>query len=81
MMKLSRKQKLALGMVVAVGVSAPVLATHSWNNYHWSRSGAELTVPVGDDVNAVWDSYLNQAVVDWNKSTVINSPKVAGSTA
>ncbi len=79
MLKLSRKQKVVLGVLAAVGISGPVLAVHSWSNYHWSRSGAELTVPVGDNVDSRWDSYLQTAVVDWNKSTVINSPLGAGS--
>ena len=79
-MKLSRKQKIALSVVAAFGVSAPVLATHSWNGYHWIRTTAELTRPVGDNVDGTWDSYLRTASADWNKSTVINSPLVAGST-
>lgn len=74
----STKKKLVLAAVLA-GVAAPVVASHSWNNYHWARTTAELQVPVGDNVNAVWQSYLDTAVVDWNKSTVINSPLVAGS--
>ncbi len=80
MMKLSRKQKLALGVVIAVGVAAPVLATHSWSNYHWKRTTAELTVPVGDNVDSRWDSYLDVAIVDWNKSAYIASGEVPGST-
>jgi hypothetical protein len=80
MRKISRKQKVALGIVLAGVAATPVLASHSWNGYHWSRTTAELTVPVGDNVDSRWDSYLTQAVNDWNASTVINSPKVAGST-
>ena len=49
MINLSRKQKIALGIAAAVGVTAPVLAAHSWSNYHWSRTTAELTIPVGDN--------------------------------
>ena len=79
MKKLSRKMMIALG-IGTVAIATPVLASHSWNNYHWVRTSAELTVPVGDNVTAVWDSYLTNAVADWNQSTVINSPKVAGST-
>lgn len=60
--------------------AAPVLAGHSWSTYHWARSTAELAVPVGDNVDQQWDSYLVQAVKDWNQSTVIQSPLVAGST-
>ena len=79
MMKLNRKQKIMLGIVAIAGITGPVLATHSWGTYHWTRTTAELTVPVGDNVDSRWDAYLSRAVTDWNSSTVINSPLVAGS--
>lgn len=63
---------------LAVG---PALANHAWSNYHWSRSGAEVTAPVGDNVTSAWDSYLRVAVTDWNKSNVIQSAVVAGSAS
>ena len=73
------RQKLAIGIVLA-GMTAPVLASHSWGNYHWKRTTDELTVPVGDNVNGVWESHLDKAIADWNRSTVINSPEAPGST-
>lgn len=79
MRKLSTKSKVVIG-VALLGMTAPVFASHSWSNYHWKRTTNELTVPVGDNVTAVWDSYLDKAIMDWNKSTVINSPEVPGST-
>ena len=79
MVKMSGKARLVAAVALGA-VAAPVIAAHSWGTYHWSRSSAELTVPVGDNVDSRWDSYLVQAVADWNKSTVINSPLVAGST-
>lgn len=79
MTKLSLRHKLAIGAALAV-MAAPVIAGHSWNNYHWKRTTTELTVPVGDNVNGVWDAHLNTAIADWNRSTVINSPEVTGST-
>ncbi|MEO7504494.1 MAG: hypothetical protein ABIT69_04850 [Sphingomicrobium sp.] len=79
MMKLTRTKAAVLGLV-ATAMAAPVFATHSWNGYHWIRTSGELTVPVGDNVDGTWDSYLRAANTDWNKSTVINSPLVAGST-
>lgn len=79
MSKLSFRQKLAIGVVLG-GMTAPVLASHSWSNYHWKRTTQELTVPVGDNVTGVWDAHLNAAIADWNQSTVINSPKVAGAS-
>lgn len=78
MMKLTRT-KAALLVLAATAMAAPVMATHSWNGYHWVRTTAELTVPVGDNVDATWDSYLRTANSDWNQSTVINSPLVTGS--
>ncbi|HET9459075.1 MAG TPA: hypothetical protein VFO51_03740, partial [Sphingomicrobium sp.] len=75
-----RKGVIAAGVGLAA-LSAPVLATHSWGGYHWARtSNNELAVPVGDNVDSRWDAALNGAIADWNASTVIQSPKVAGST-
>ena len=65
----------------AVGLlAAPAFAVHSWGGYHWARSTAQISPPVGDNVTSQWDSYLVTAVADWNKSTVIESPLVAGMT-
>jgi len=68
-----------IGLGAVLAVAAPALANHSWAGYHWARTTAELTIPVGDNVSGVWDAHLNTAIADWNQSTVINSPKVAGS--
>jgi len=78
----SRKTILkAAAFATAAGVLAtPVLAVHSWNGYHWKRTTTQISPPVGDNVSAAWDSYLVTAVSDWNQSTVIQSPLVAGQT-
>lgn len=70
---------LVAGAAVAA-IATPVLAGHSWSTYHWKRTTAELTVPVGDNVDSRWDSFLVTAVNDWNQSAYIQSPLVAGST-
>lgn len=62
-----------------LALAAPVLASHSWSTYHWKRTTQEISPPVGDNVSGVWDGVLVTAVADWNQSTVINSPLVAGS--
>jgi hypothetical protein len=64
--------------VLALGVVGTALANHSWGGYHWSRSANPLTLNVGNDVNAGWDSYLNTAIADWTASDVLNLTKVAG---
>ncbi|HEX2762776.1 MAG TPA: hypothetical protein VHM92_02865 [Allosphingosinicella sp.] len=83
-MKISKNMWRSAAVVTGalmLAVGGPASATHSWNGYHWARSGAELTVPVADNVDATWDGYLNTAIADWNQSTVINSPKVPGSVS
>lgn len=76
--------RVALLSCAALAVS-PAFAGHAWNNYHWSRGGAEVTAPVGDNVTSVWDSYLQVAVnggggkPGWNNSSVIQSSLVGGS--
>jgi hypothetical protein len=83
-MKSLGKRRLVWSAAIAAPVLAlamPALASHAWNTYHWKRtSNAELTIPVGDNVNAQWDAALQTAVADWNQSTVIQSPLVPGSS-
>ena len=79
MIKISRT-KAIVAVLAATALAAPSFAAHSWNNYHWIKGSAELSVPTGDNVGPQWDAYLDKAIVDWNNSTVINSAKVVGST-
>jgi hypothetical protein len=67
----------ALGSA-ALLVGGSALANHAWSTYHWSRTSAQIAPPVGDNVSAQWDSYLQTAVADWNQSIYIQSPLVAG---
>jgi len=55
-------------------------ANHSWGKYHWARTSNPFTLKVGDNVNSTWDTYLNEAISDWNPSTVLDLTKVTGST-
>ena len=75
-------RRLAICTAIAIPaamIAAPVLATHSWGGYHWKRTtNAELAIPVGDNVNATWQSAFDTAITDWNVSNVIQSPVVAG---
>ncbi|HEX6376509.1 MAG TPA: hypothetical protein VFZ91_12415 [Allosphingosinicella sp.] len=71
--------KIAAFATAAGLLATPVAAVHSWNGYHWKRTTAQITPPVADNVTSAWDSYLRTANTDWNRSTVIESPLVAGS--
>ena len=63
----------------AVGLLAtPAMAVHSWGGYHWKRTTTQISPPIGDNVSAAWDSYLQIAVSDWNQSTRIQSSITAG---
>jgi len=73
------KGALALS-VAAAAMATPALANHSWGGYHWARTANPVTVQLGDNVDSRWDSFLVSTQADWNKSAVIESPLVAGST-
>ena len=68
---------IALGSA-ALLVGGHALANHAWSTYHWQRTTAQITPPVGDNVSSQWDSYLRTAVSDWNRSVYIESPVVTG---
>ena len=71
---------IALGSA-ALLAGGHALASHAWSTYHWQRTTAQITPPVGDNVSSQWDSYLQTAVADWNRSIYIESPLVAGQTS
>ena len=76
----SRLLKFAAVTGAATLIAMPVAATHSWGGYHWARTSAQISPPVGDNVSAAWDGYLQTAVADWNRSKVIESPLTSGGT-
>ena len=67
----------ATGLTVIVA-TATLSASHSWGNYHWARTSNPFTLKVGDNVDANWDSYLDDAITDWTGSSVLNLTEVAG---
>lgn len=68
---------LAVAIALAAGAA---FADHAWGNYHWARTDNPFTLLAGDNVDGNWDGYLNGAIADWNKSTVLDLVKVAGGT-
>lgn len=67
----------ATGLIVIAG-TATLTANHSWGSYHWARTANPFTLKVGDNVDANWDSYLDDAITDWTGSAVLNVTEVAG---
>ena len=53
-------------------------ASHSWGGYHWARTANPFTLKVGDNVSSAWDAYLDEAITDWSRSSVLDLTKVAG---
>lgn len=76
----STVSKIAAFAAAAGLLATPVLASHS-AGHHWKRTATQIAPPVGDNVSAAWDPHLQAAVADWNLSTVVQSPLVAGTSA
>ena len=74
------RRSLSLMVLLALVVlAAPAFANHSWGNYHWARTANPFTVKIHDNMDAVWEPYLQQAVADWNQSTVFDFSVLWGS--
>ena len=71
-MKLSRIA--AIAAVSAAALSVPASANHSWNGYHWATTGS-LTVRVNASVTGQWPAYVDEAIVDWERSTELSLGK------
>src|SRR5688500_17199468 len=71
---------------VVVGLTATAIALmagtssadHAWGNYHWARTSNPLTLQVGKNVDSKWEQYLDEAIDDWQPSSVLNLTEVAG---
>ena len=73
--------KIAAFAGAAAMLATPVVASHSWNGYHWKRTTTQIAPPVGDNVTTTWDSYLSTAVADWNRSSYIQSSLTTGQSS
>jgi hypothetical protein len=71
-------RSFVVAVVLAIGFVAYPAADHSWGNYHWARTENPFTLKVGDNVSSAWDGYLDEAIADWNPSSVLDLTKVAG---
>jgi len=73
-------RSILLTVIAAFAFSTVSDAHHSWGRYHWARTTQSFTLKTGDNVSSAWDTYLNQAISDWNPSNVLDLVKVAGGT-
>jgi hypothetical protein len=73
-------RSVVLAVLAALALSTTSDARHSWGKYHWARTTQSFTLKVGDNVSSSWDSYLNEAIADWNPSNVLQLTKVTGGT-
>ena len=82
MSKNSRRIALAATLIFTVFavIASVTFADHSWNGYHWARTSNPFTIKTGDNVTSAWDPYLNEAISDWNQSSVLDLLKVAGAS-
>lgn len=82
MSKSSRRTLLALFLTLFVfaALATVTSADHSWGGYHFARTSNPFTIKTGDNVSAAWDLYLDEAISDWNQSSVLDLLEVAGGT-
>ncbi len=68
-------------IVAALLSSLPiqVYASHSWGTYHWARVANPFTLQVVDSVTPDWQGELNDTLVEWANSEVLDFADVAGS--
>ncbi|MDO8569259.1 MAG: hypothetical protein Q7R89_00500 [bacterium] len=77
-------KKIIMGLVLALsfgGLVSTASANHSWGGYHWARTSNPFTLKVGNNVSSAWTPYLNEAISDWNVSSILDLTKVTGSTS
>ena len=75
-----RRLLVLLAALVGAGIlTMPAAASHSWGNYHWARTANPFTLRVIDGNSTTWDSALDRAISDWDRSSVMNLVKEAGS--
>jgi len=75
----NHRPAFAIACLAVLGlVTLPVLANHSWGNYHWPRSSNPVSLTLGNNLTGGWGGYLGGAINDWNQSSVLSLKKVKG---
>lgn len=78
---MSRTALSVLSLAAVLVLATPVLAHHSWSDYHWARTASPFTLKLGDNVSNAWDAHLATASSDWSASTVLDTTVVSGGTS
>ena len=64
--------RVALATSAALLPLTPAFATHSWGGYHWATTGHGLHATVNRAITAQWDTAVNGAISDWERSRVLD---------
>ena len=67
----------ALGSMIVMSTTAN--ADHTWSTYHWARTSNPIPLETVDSVTSDWQADFEEAMDDWNQSSVLQMPIVAGS--
>ncbi len=61
-------------MCGALTWTVPVLAEHSWGDYHWARTDASIAfdLTVVNSTTDDWDNLVSYAMTDWTASSAVN---------
>lgn len=90
MVKVSvRRSVIVVGItIILAGFPLAVFANHSWNGFHWARINNPFTVKLGNNLSGQWlsdpqdgSNHLSRASLDWNRSTVLDTTIVTGSSS
>jgi len=79
---MNNMKKILLSLVVLLvgSIGAVAYANHSWGGYHWARTANPFNLKLGDNVSALWDSYLATTAADWSLSNILDMNIVPGSS-
>ncbi len=80
-MRLRHVAFVAVAAAMLVGwATTPASASHSWNGYHWARTG-EAHLTIISSVTSSWSTSLSVANSDWNRSAYLQNTLSAGDTS
>lgn len=62
-----RRSSVIVGLVfLALVVAFPVMANHSWGDYHWDGDGLPRGLTLENNLDGSWDPVLGSVVFDWD---------------